>query len=317
MYHKLHTGKKKRMKSRKNFRGVLAGLAAFFLVGAVQAQAKLQVATTIGMVADLVRQVGGERVEVEQLMGPGVDPHLYKPTSTDASRLSNADVIFYSGLMLEGRMADLFARLARSGKKVYPTTESVPKDLLLEPKEFEGHYDPHIWFDVSMWAQTVPTIVKGLSEVDPDGRTIYENNGASLVERLGKLHQWCKDTSAELPESKRIVVTSHDAYNYFGRAYGFKVIGLQGVSTVSEAALADMASLVDFIKKQNVKAIFVETSVNPAAIKRVAEDAGVKIGGELYSDAMGNPGEMRRGFDTGTYEGMVRYNITTIVEALK
>jgi manganese/zinc/iron transport system substrate-binding protein len=317
MYHKLHTGKKKRMKSRKNFRGVLAGLAAFFLVGAVQAQAKLQVATTIGMVADLVRQVGGERVEVEQLMGPGVDPHLYKPTSTDASRLSNADVIFYSGLMLEGRMADLFARLARSGKKVYPTTESVPEDLLLEPKEFEGHYDPHIWFDVSMWAQTVPTIVKGLSEVDPDGRTIYENNGASLVERLGKLHQWCKDTSAELPESKRIVVTSHDAYNYFGRAYGFKVIGLQGVSTVSEAALADMASLVDFIKNQNVKAIFVETSVNPAAIKRVAEDAGVKIGGELYSDAMGNPGEIRRGFDTGTYEGMVRYNITTIVEALK
>ncbi len=168
-----------------------------------------------------------------------------------------------------------------------------------------------------MWAQTVPTIVKGLSEVDPDGKTIYENNGAALMERLNKLHQWCKETIAQLPESQRILVTSHDAYNYFGRAYGFKVIGLQGVSTVSEAALADMANLVDFIKKQNVKAIFVETSVNPAAIKRVSEDAGVKIGGELYSDAMGNPGEMRKGFDTGTYDGMVRYNVTTIVEALK
>jgi manganese/zinc/iron transport system substrate-binding protein len=231
--------------------------------------------------------------------------------------LSKADVIFYSGLMLEGRMGDLFAKLARSGKKVYPTTESVPEELLTEPKEFQGHYDPHIWFDVSMWAQTVPTIVRGLSEVDPDGKTIYENNGAALVDRLNQLHQWCKDTAAQLPESQRILVTSHDAYNYFGRAYGFKVIGLQGVSTVSEAALADMANLVDFIKKQNVKAIFVETSVNPAAIRRVSEDAGVKIGGELYSDAMGNPGEMRKGFDTGTYDGMVRYNVTTIVEALK
>jgi manganese/zinc/iron transport system substrate-binding protein len=295
----------------------MAVLAGFLLAGSALAQEKLKVATTIGMVADLVRQVGGERVEVDQLMGPGVDPHLYKPTSTDASRLSKADAIFYSGLMLEGRMGDLFAKLARSGKKVYPTTESVPEELLTEPKEFQGHYDPHIWFDVSMWAQTVPTIVKGLSEVDPAGKTAYENNGAALMERLGKLHQWCRDTIAELPEGQRILVTSHDAYNYFGRAYAFKVIGLQGVSTVSEAALADMANLVDFIKKQGVKAIFVETSVNPAAIKRVAEDSGVKVGGELYSDAMGSPGEIRRGFDTGTYEGMVRYNVTTIVEALK
>lgn len=302
----------------RNLLGVVAAVfAGLSLAGTTFAQEKLKVATTIGMVADLVKQVGGERVEVEQLMGPGVDPHLYKPTSTDASRLNNADVIFYSGLMLEGRMGDLFAKLARSGKKVYATSESVPENLLSEPKEFEGHYDPHIWFDVSMWAQTVPTIVKGLSEVDPAGKDFYENNGAALAERLSKLHQWCKDTVAGLPESKRILVTSHDAYNYFGRAYGFKVIGLQGVSTVSEAGLADMANLVDFIKKQNVKAIFVETSVNPAAIRRVAEDAGVKIGGELYSDAMGNPGEMRGGFDTGTYEGMVRYNVKTIVDALK
>jgi len=314
----LHHDKKKRAGRRKNvFGAAMAVLAGFLLAGSALAQEKLKVATTIGMVADLVRQVGGERVQVDQLMGPGVDPHLYKPTSTDASRLSKADAIFYSGLMLEGRMGDLFAKLARSGKKVYPTTESVPEELLTEPKEFQGHYDPHIWFDVSMWAQTVPTIVKGLSEVDPAGKTAYENNGAALMERLGKLHQWCKDTIAELPEGQRILVTSHDAYNYFGRAYAFKVIGLQGVSTVSEAALADMANLVDFIKKQGVKAIFVETSVNPAAIKRVAEDSGVKIGGELYSDAMGNPGEIRRGFDTGTYEGMVRYNVTTIVEALE
>jgi manganese/zinc/iron transport system substrate-binding protein len=310
-------GKQKTSYRRGGLLAIVTALASIFLLAGGAAEAKVTVATTIGMVADLVRQVGGERVEVEQLMGPGVDPHLYKPTSTDAARLSKADVIFYSGLMLEGRMGDLFAKLARSGKRVYPTTESVPEDLLTEPKEFAGHYDPHIWFDVSMWAQTVPTIVKGLSEVDPEGKTIYENNGSALTDRLNTLHQWCKDTVAQLPENQRILVTSHDAYNYFGRAYGFKVIGLQGVSTVSEAALADMANLVDFIKKQNVKAIFVETSVNPAAIRRVSEDAGVKIGGELYSDAMGNPGEMRKGFDTGTYDGMVRYNITTIVEALK
>jgi manganese/zinc/iron transport system substrate-binding protein len=310
-------GKQKISSHHGRLLAIVTALASIFLLAGGRAEAKVNVATTIGMVADLVRQVGGERVEVEQLMGPGVDPHLYKPTATDAARLSKADVIFYSGLMLEGRMGDLFARLARSGKRVYPTTESVPEDLLTEPKEFAGHYDPHIWFDVSMWAQTVPTIVKGLSEVDPEGKTIYENNGSALTDRLNTLHQWCKDTVAQLPENQRILVTSHDAYNYFGRAYGFKVIGLQGVSTVSEAALADMANLVDFIKKQNVKAIFVETSVNPAAIRRVSEDAGVKIGGELYSDAMGNPGEMRKGFDTGTYDGMVRYNITTIVEALK
>ena len=295
----------------------LAAIAVFFAMGTAVAQEKIQAAVTIGMAADLVKQVGGDRVVVDQLMGPGVDPHLYKPTATDASRLSKADVIFYSGLMLEGRMGDLFARLARAGKKVYPITESVPEELLTEPKEFQGHYDPHIWFDVSMWAQTVPTIVRGLSEVDPGSAELYEKNGNALVARLGELHQWCKDTAAELPENQRILVTSHDAYNYFGRAYGFKVIGLQGVSTVSEAALADMASLVDFIKKQKVKAIFVETSVNPAAIRRVAEDAGVKVGGELYSDAMGNPGEMRGGFDTGTYDGMVRYNLKTIVGALK
>ncbi len=305
--------------NQKYWMAAVAALAALCVAGsgALAQDKKIRAATTIGMVADLVKQVGGDRVEVEQLMGPGIDPHLYKPTSGDASRLSKADVIFYSGLMLEGRMGDLFARLARTGKPVYATTESVPESRLLEPAEFAGHYDPHIWFDVSMWAETVPTIVRGLGEVDPSGREIYEKNGAALRDRLATLDQWCRDTAARLPADRRILVTSHDAYNYFGRAYGFKVVGLQGVSTVSEAALADMASLVDFIKAQKVKAIFVETSVNPAAIRRVAADAGVSIGGELFSDAMGQPGERKDGFDVGTYEGMVRCNLTTIVNALQ
>jgi manganese/zinc/iron transport system substrate-binding protein len=179
---------------RKVMRAAVVVWVGMLATGSAFAQEKIKIAATIGMVADLVKQVGGDRVEVQQLMGPGVDPHLYKPTSADAGRLGKADVIFYSGLMLEGRMGDLFAKLARSGKKVYPTTESVPEDLLTEPKEFEGHYDPHIWFDVSMWAQTVPTIIKGLSEVDPAGKEIYERNGVVLMDRLGKLHQWCKDT---------------------------------------------------------------------------------------------------------------------------
>ncbi len=304
----------------RSWTAAVAVFAAFCAAGTATASAegrKIHAVATTGMVADLVGQVGGDRVEVEQIMGPGVDPHLYKPTSGDAARLGKADVIFYSGLMLEGRMGDLFARLARAGRPVYPVTESVPESLLLEPAEFEGHYDPHLWFDVGLWAQTVPTIVGGLSRADPSGKDTYEKNGAALIDRLAKLHAWCKETAARLPESKRILVTSHDAYNYFGRAYGFKVVGLQGVSTVSEAALADMASLVDFIKDQKVPAIFVENSVNPAAIERVAQDAGVAIGGGLFFDAMGAPGGVRAGIDVGTYEGMVRHNMSVIVKALE
>lgn len=296
--------------------GAMLLLAAGCMAETAHAEPVVKAAATTGMVADLVRQVGGDRVEVAQLMGPGVDPHLYKPTAADASKLGRADVIFYSGLMLEGRMGDLFARLGRSGRKVYPITESVPEDRLLEPAEFEGHYDPHLWFDVDLWARTVPTIVEGLSAVDPAGRETYAKNGEALSARMAELDAWCRESAATLPAEKRVLVTSHDAYNYFGRAYGFKVVGLQGVSTVSEAALADMASLADFIRTQGVKAIFVESSVNPAAIRRVAEDAGVKVGGEIFSDALGEPGETRGGFDVGTYDGMVRHNMSTIVRAL-
>lgn len=307
--------------TRKSFLAVSAIVFTVFLgistgVNA-QSSKKIKAVATTGMVADLVKQVGGDRVEVDQMMGPGVDPHLYKPTARDASRLAKSDVIFYSGLMLEGRMGDLFSRLARSGKNAYPITESVDKAKLLEPEEFEGHYDPHVWFDVEIWGQTVPTIVTGLTATDPAGAETYKKNGAALEKKMADLHKWCQDKAAELDESKRILVTSHDAYNYFGKAYGFKVVGLLGISTVTEAALADMSSLVDMIKKKKVSAIFVETSVNPAPIKRVAADAGVKIGGELFSDAMGQPGEMHDGVDTGTYEGMVKHNLNTIVKALK
>jgi len=278
---------------------------------------RIKVATTTTMVTDLVKQVGGERVEVEGLMGPGVDPHLYKASAADGPKLQNAEVIFYNGLLLEGKMQDMFAKLARTKKHVYPLSEAIPVEQLLEPPEFAGHYDPHIWFGVPLWSQCVETVVKGLSEFDPASRESFEKRGKEVQAKMAELHQWALKKAAELPKEKRILVTSHDAYNYFGRAYDFQVVGLQGISTVEEANLAAMVKLVEFIKKHQVKAIFVESSVPQHAIKRISEDAGVKIGGELFSDAMGTPGQIERGYDLGTYEGMIKHNLNTIVDALK
>lgn len=295
---------------------LVMGIApAFLLQGA--AAPKVRVAATTGMVADLVKQVGGDRVEVEALMGAGVDPHLYKATASDVARLQKADVIFYSGLVLEGKMQDIFSRMARTKKFVYPVTEGVPVEQLLEPKEFEGHYDPHVWFDVTLWSKCADMVVKGLAEADPKGADEYRKRGAETQARMKALHEWAVKRAAELPKEKRILVTSHDAYNYFGRAYGFQVVGLQGVSTVTEAGMADMAKLSDFIKKNGVKAIFVESSVSHKTIERISQDAGVKIGGELFSDAMGTPGEKENGYDLGTYEGMIKHNLNTIVDSLK
>jgi manganese/zinc/iron transport system substrate-binding protein len=179
------------------------------------------------------------------------------------------------------------------------------------------HYDPHVWFDVTLWTRCVDVVVEGLSESDEEGREYYQERGRSVRSKFGALHEWALAKAAELPEDRRILVTSHDAYNYFGRAYGFQVVGLQGISTVEEISLAAMAKLVQFIKEKQVRAIFVESSVSPDAIRRISEDAGVAVGGELFSDAMGTPGEMEHGYDLGTYEGMVKHNLTTIVHALK
>jgi manganese/zinc/iron transport system substrate-binding protein len=295
-------------------------LCALFLLPngpAAAAEKKIKVAATITMVADFARNVGGDRVEVETLMGPGVDPHLYKAAASDVTKLQQADVIFYSGLLLEGKMQDIFGKLARSKRFVYAVTESIPPERLLEPPQFAGHYDPHVWFDVPLWKICVDVVAKGLSEVDPPGKDGYEKRAAATRARLDELHAWALKKAGELPSERRILVTSHDAYNYFGRAYGFQVVGLQGISTVSEAGLADVAKLTDFIKQKKIKAVFVESSVPHDTIERISKDAGVKIGGELFSDAMGTPGQIENGYDLGTYEGMIKHNLTTIVEALK
>jgi len=255
-------------------------------------------------------------VDVQGLMGPGVDPHLYKATATDVTKLQQADVVFYSGLLLEGKMQDVLTKLARK-KIVYAITETIPEDKLLEPPEFSGHYDPHVWFEIPLWTTCVDTVVKGLSEFDPDSKDYYQKRGAEYKTRLKELHAWALKRAGELPAEKRILATSHDAFNYFGRAYGFKVVGLQGISTVTEASLADLVKMVEFIKKNDVKAVFVESSVPHKTIERVSQDAGVKIGGELFSDATGTPGQIENGYDLGTYEGMIKHNLNTIVNALK
>ena len=277
----------------------------------------IKVTATTSMVTDLVKSVGGERVEVQGLMGAGVDPHLYKASASDITKLQRAEVIFYNGLLLEGKLQDVFAKMARTKKHVYAVTESIDEKQLLEPESFGGHYDPHVWFDVTLWAQCVESVVKGLSEFDPKGRDYFEKRGKDTQAKMRELHEWALKKAAELPKEKRVLITSHDAFNYFGRAYGFKVVGLQGISTVEEASLAAMTQLVDFVKQQRVKALFVESSVSPVAIKRISQDAGVKVGGELFSDAMGTPGQIENGYDLGTYEGMIKHNLSTIVGALK
>lgn len=276
----------------------------------------LRIVTTTTMITDLVRQIGGEAATVTGLMGPGVDPHLYKARASDVIELQKADVIFYNGLMLEGKMSELFERLEKH-KPVVPVTREIPRESLLHPPKFEGHPDPHVWFDVSLWIQCIRPVVETLATNDPAHKMQFEARGIALRRSLEALHLWSLAKARELPEERRILVTSHDAYNYFGRAYGFKVIGLQGISTVSEAALSDMTKLVDFIRSHRVKAIFVESSVPHATIERVSRDAGVRIGGELFSDAMGTPGAIENGYDLGTYEGMIKHNLTTIVDSLK
>ena len=282
---------------------------------------KPRVVATTTMIADLVRDVAGDTVAVDGLMGPGVDPHLYKPSGEDARRLRDAKAIFYNGLELEGRMAELFERMAREGKKALALGDAVPEQALIAAEEEGGHSDPHIWGDAALWANCVPVVVKGLAEALPEHQAEFGRRGEEVRQRLLALDAWVKEQVAQVPKDSRVLVTSHDAFSYFGRAYGFEVLGVQGISTVSEAGLADVARMVDLIKQRQVKAIFVESSVPHATIERISQDSGAKVGGELFSDALGSPGEMRPAggaeVDVGTYEGMLRFNVSTIVEALK
>lgn len=276
----------------------------------------LKVTTTIGMIADITREVGGDRVAVTALMGPGVDPHLYKASEGDLRRLDEAGLILFNGLHLEGKMGDLLVRMARTRPTV-AVTEVFPESLLREPPEMQGQYDPHVWFDVSLWRRAVERVRDALAETDPAGRAIYEARATAYLDTLDALHAWCAAEIATIPRGRRVLVTAHDAFGYFGRAYDIEVVGLQGISTVAEFGLADVRRLVDLVAGRGVKAVFVESSVPRRSIDAVAEGCrarghAVEVGGTLYSDAMGAAGSPE-----GTYVGMVRANVRAIVGALR
>jgi manganese/zinc/iron transport system substrate-binding protein len=274
-----------------------------------------QITTTVGMVTDIVRQVAGDKATVTGIIGAGVDPHLYKATRDDVAKLMSADVIFYNGLMLEGKMADTLIKVGRS-KPVYAVTELIDEKFLLEPEGMQSHFDPHVWMDVSAWSKGVEAVAKALSEYDTANAEMYRANAAAYVKQLEALHEYGKKSLATIPQKSRVLITSHDAFNYFGRAYGLTVLGVQGISTESEAGLQDLNKLVDYIVANDVKAVFVETSVSPKSIQSLIEGArsrgkNVTIGGELFSDAMGGAGTYE-----GTYIGMLDHNITLVTRAL-
>lgn len=296
----------------------MAGLAAAAWPAGAKEPPKIpyKITSTVGMVTDIVKVVAGDKAVVRGIIGEGVDPHLYKPTRNDVAALLEADVVFYSGLMLEGKMADTLVKVARAGKPVYAVTELIDESFLLEPKEFQGHYDPHVWMDASAWSRCVEAAAKALGEFDPPNAEHYRQNAARYREELAKLHAYAQTAIATIPEKSRVLITAHDAFNYFGRAYKITVKGIQGISTESEAGLQDINRLVDSIVEHDVKAVFVETSVADKNVRALVDGArskgkNVVIGGTLFSDAMGAPGTYE-----GTYLGMIDHNVTLITRAL-
>lgn len=277
---------------------------------------KLKVTATIGMIADVAREIGGERVEVTGLMKAGVDPHLYKASQGDIKRLEQADLILYNGLHLEGKMAEVLEKLGKK-KAVVAVSKDVDPSKLRASEDGSTEYDPHIWFDVRHWMSVAGTIAGELAKADPEHAAEYKQRTDVYLKKLEELHGYAKQQIASIPESGRVLVTAHDAFQYFGAAYGIEVKGLQGISTASEAGAKDVSTLRDFLVERRIKAVFVESSVPKKTIEAVISGAKQKghtvvVGGELFSDAMGEEGTAE-----GTYIGMVRHNVDTIVKALK
>lgn len=304
------------MKSRSLILLTLAAVACGGReAGAVRAGA-LRVVATTSLVADLVRSIGEPHVEVVSLMGPGVDPHLYRAKAGKVDRLSRADIVFYSRLHLEAKLAEV---LERPGERrpALAVTSGIDHARLLAPPDFAGAFDPHVWFDVALWAEALAPVRATLAAADPDNAADYAANEQAYRSRLEALHEWVVRRTAQVPAPQRALVTAHHAFNYFGRAYGFEVRGLQGISTASETGTADVQALAAFVAERRIPALFVESSVPRRSIEAVqaavrARSFSVAIGGQLYSDALGDPGT-----PAGTYKGMVRHNVDTIVDTLK
>lgn len=312
------------MKHRYRFISVITAMTVILLLGACnssegtssdEGDEKINIVTTIAQIGQPLEVIGGEHVHVESLMGPGVDPHLYKATQGDINTLESADIVFYNGLNLEGNMNDIFAEIGKA-KPVLAVGESLAETALLDDEEEPGATDPHIWFDIDLWKEALDAAVDVLKEYAPDHADEFEANKTAYFAELDNLKTEASELLGNIPESQRILVTAHDAFGYFGRLFDIEVVGLQGLSTEDEIGLSDIQSTIDIIAAHHVPAVFVETSINENSIQAViegAKEAGVDVslGGELYSDAMG-----KAGTEEGTYLGMYRHNVETIYEAL-
>ncbi len=293
---------------------VCAGLAVPTAAQAADA-GKLSVVATTGMLADTVREIGGDRVEVTALMGVGVDPHTYRQTRSDVAKLTRAKLIVWHGLHLEAQLEDLFKDLARR-KPVVALADTIPKTQLLADEQNPQIFDPHVWMDPQLWQPVVTAARDALIQVDPAGKATYERNAARYAEQVAALDKRVKARLGAVPAARRMLVTAHDAFRYFGRANGYEVLGIQGISTESEASLHQVEKLVGILVERKIGAIFVESSVSDQNIRALVEGAAarghkVTIGGELFSDAMGQPGTPE-----GTYLGMIEHNANTIAKAL-
>ena len=278
----------------------------------------MKVVCTTGQVAEMIVRIGGTHVHVDNLMGPGVDPHLYRPIASDVRKLDSADAIFYNGMHLEGRMADLFVQMARR-KATFAVTEGLQtrKDpRLREPPEFEGMYDPHVWHDVALWSDCVRDMAEALVQFDPTHADDYEKNAATYIAELEELDVFCRSEIAKIPKDRRVLVTAHDAFGYFGTAYGLEVHGLKGISTEDQISIKHQEDLQAMIIERKIPAVFVESAVSYRTVQALIEPcraAGhdLQQGGELYADALGPAGT-----PDSTYTGMIRHNVRTIVDAL-
>lgn len=294
----------------------LTGLFFTRITRAEASSEKLRVVTTTGMITDVVRHLAGERVTLVGLIGAGVDPHLFRATRSDIAALSGADIVFFNGLLLEGKLTDALARIANAGKSVHAVTELLDPSSLRELSGFPGHYDPHVWMNPKTWLRTVDVIEAKLSVRDPAGAPAYQEAAAQYKKLLQELDRYAETVLQSVPKESRMLITAHDAFEYFGNRYGYAVRGIQGLSTESEAGVQDIERLVAEIVQRKIKAVFVESTVPSKSITALIEGAQAQghrmiIGGELFSDAMGVPGTYE-----GTYVGMIDHNVTTIARAL-
>lgn len=276
---------------------------------------EIEVTTTTGQIADAVRNIGGDRIKVNALMGPGVDPHVYQATQSDISKLGDADIIFYNGLHLEGNMGDILAQIGND-KPVFAVGETIAQENLLMDPDNPVAVDPHIWFDLDLWSEVIVSIKDELIAFDSEGDEIYTENTEAYLSEIEDLRTYAEEELSKIPEEGRVLVTAHDAFTYFANAFDFEVVSIQGLSTDSDYGVRDIQAVVDILVERDVKAVFTETSVSERAMESVIEGANARgkeviIGGSLYSDALGEEGT-----EEGTFIGMFKHNVDQIVSAL-